>query len=102
AIIRRKASMNLKLFRYSVWSRAFVIALAVLAWLLYRPTPLMLRIKRLYPCAVLGLAGTIVGALVALLVNDSGVVAGALVLHFATSTVLFLSVRLISDRESTQ
>lgn len=101
SIIRRKALMNLKLFRYSVWSRAFVIALAVLAWLLYRPTPLMLRIKRMYPCTVLGLAGTIVGALVALLVNDSGVVAGALVLHYATSTVLFLSVRLVSDREPT-
>jgi hypothetical protein len=102
AIIRRKVLMNVKLFRYSVWSRAFVIALAVLAWLLYRPTPLMLRIRQTYPRAVLGLAGTIVGALVALIVNDSGVVAGALVLHYATSTVLFLSVRLISRSESIQ
>jgi hypothetical protein len=102
SIIRRKALMNLKLFRYSVWSRAFVVALAVLAWLLYRPTPLMLRIKQMYPRAVIGLAGTIVGALVALIVNDSGVVAGALVLHYATSTVLFLSVRLVSNSEPTR
>jgi hypothetical protein len=98
AIIRRKLAMNLKLFRYSVWSRAFVAGLAAIAWLLYRPTPLIRRIKERFAGTVCGLAGTTVGALTAVLVNDSGVVAGALVLHFAASAILYLSVYLADDR----
>lgn len=99
AIIRRKLTMNLKLFRYSVWSRAFVAGLVVIAWLLYRPTPLIRRIKARFAGTVCGLAGTTVGALTALLFNDSGVVAGALVLHFAASAILYLSVYLTPNRQ---
>lgn len=98
AIIRRKLQMNLKLFRYSVWSRALVIALIAIAWLLYRPTPLIQRIKQAFPRTVSGLTGTTIAAIVALLVNDSGVVAGALVLHYAAVAILYLSVRLTPRR----
>lgn len=99
AIIKRKLQMNLKLFRYSVWSRALVIGLAVIAWLLYRPTPLIRRIKERFQATIHGLTGTTVAALVALLVNDSGVVAAALVLHYAAVAILYLSVYITPERE---
>ncbi len=98
-IIKRKLQMNLKLFRYSVWSRALVVGLAAVAWLLYRPTPLIRRIKDRHRGTVKGLTGTTVAALVVLLFNDSGVVAGALVLHYAAVAILYLSVYLTPERK---
>ncbi len=89
-IIVRKVSMNLKLFRYSVWTKALLVALGVIAWFSYRPSRLMLRIKERYGYLVNGFAGATAAATTALLFNDSGVVAAALVLNFTASVILFL------------
>lgn len=94
SIIARKLTMNLKLFRYSIWSRALIVALGVIIWFLYQPPLLIRKIKEKYPNLLKGLIGSTVAAIAALVFNDSGVVAAALVLNFTVTMILFLGVRL--------
>lgn len=76
-IMARKVGMNVKLIRYTVWSRVFLVILASLAILVYRPAGAMARIKDEYPCLMKGFAGIIIAAVVGLVINDSGIVAAA-------------------------
>ncbi len=78
-VLRRKISTNLKLWQWSLWSRGLIAFIAGLIWLVYKPfeslnlylTPVK-ELKKL-------LNLTTITALAAVLLNDSGVVAGALV-----------------------
>ncbi len=78
-VIMRKASMNLKLWQYSLWSRGLIAFVVGLLWLVYRPVESL----RLYLGQAVGLRKllilTIITAFFAVISNDSGVVAGALV-----------------------
>jgi hypothetical protein len=91
-IIRRKVAMNMKLFRWSPWSRALVVALGALVLLFYRPTDLLRRIVKRYPILSKGILATIIASIVAAIVNDSGVVAAATCILFASSTLLTLAL----------
>ncbi|MGI6549840.1 MAG: hypothetical protein ACOX4Q_07360 [Syntrophomonadales bacterium] len=89
-IIFRKASMNLKLMRYTVWSRVFLAILAALVILLYRPSGAMSRLKTDCPRLFQGFSGILVGAVVGLIVNDSGIVAAATTSIYVIAPVLLL------------
>ena len=89
-IIYRKASMNLKLMRYTVWSKVFLAILASLVILIYRPVGAMSRIKSEYPHLFQGFPGILVGAVVALIVNDSGIVAAATTSIYIIVPILLL------------
>lgn len=87
-IIMRKLAMNLKLIRYTIWSWVFIVILLVLALLVYRPVGAMAQLRQERPYIVKGFGGIITGALVALAVNDSGIVA-------ASTTSIYLVVPLL-------
>jgi hypothetical protein len=89
-IITRKASMNFKLMRYTVWSKVFLAMLAALVILIYRPVGAMSRIKSDYPRLFQGFSGILVGAVVGLIVNDSGIVAAATTSIYMIAPVLLL------------
>ncbi len=89
-ILIRKGAMNLKLFRYSLWSRILVVFLGLLIVLLYQPPGLLKKIIKKYTKLFKGFAGIIAGSVVAILVNDSGVVAGATTLMFAGIPIILL------------
>lgn len=75
----RKLEMNMRLLRYTAWTRvllAFLIALTVLAG---KPFGLFRRFRDDYPIVYVSVMGGLAGALVAMAVNDSGVVACATV-----------------------
>lgn len=87
--IKRKWEMNLRLIKASTWSKLFVTTLVVLGWFLLLP------IRRRRKVSKEGIWSkafhTIVWvSLVNLLVNDSGVVAAALSLLFATVPLLHM------------
>lgn len=92
-IILRKAAMNIKLFRYSQWSRALLVFLAMLAVLFYRPRGVLKDINKIYPMLSNGFWGIIVGSITAFLVNDSGVVAAATTLLYAGVPIIILAGR---------
>ncbi|NLG86774.1 MAG: hypothetical protein GX489_06120 [Firmicutes bacterium] len=93
-IIQRKAHMNIKLLRYSLWSRVLLMFIAALSTVFFGPYRNSLQLKYDYPLFTPCLRGTLVAAIIALVANDSGVVAAATVLLFPTAflILLFLSV----------
>ncbi|AQS59569.1 hypothetical protein [Desulforamulus ferrireducens] len=89
-IIQRKWAMNMKLLRYTVWSRILLASLAVLALLFYRPRGIMEKIRTTNPYLFKGFIGVVTGALVAFAVNDSGVVAAATAMIFGAPPLVYL------------
>lgn len=93
-IIIRKLSINLKLLRWTIWSRvllAFIIYLFILA-----RYPVA-RIKEVFlqkPYLKAGFYGTLSGCLVTIVVNDSGVVAAATLLFYPLMSLLFLESKI--------
>ena len=90
-IVQRKLAMNWKLMKYTIWTKVLVVSLAVCLALLYRPTK---HVRDLFGQAPRQLAvtkGALVTALIALLVNDSGVVAAATAMIPITTYLLFVA-----------
>jgi hypothetical protein len=94
-VASRKAAMNVRLFRYSQWSRAFLAFLTVLAVLFYRPRGVLRDIHRNYPKLTAGFLGIIAGSAAAFLANDSGVVAAATTLLYAGVPIILFSGRIV-------
>ena len=89
-IITRKSEMSIKLIKYSIWSRIFLASLGSLALLFYRPIGVMASVKAKYPYLYRGFIGVIVGSIVALIFNDSGVVAAATTMVFGAPPLIYL------------
>jgi len=89
-IVYRKLEVNLRLIKYTIWSRFFLASLCSLALLFYRPVGIMRIIRREYPFLFKGFAGAIVGSIVALIFNDSGIVAAATSMIFIASPLIYL------------
>ncbi len=81
-IFRRKVSMNLKLVRYSLWSRVLLMLILTLSTVFFGPYRRSLRLQRNKPTLTGCLRGAVIAAILALIANDSGVVAGATALLF--------------------
>ncbi|MTI84929.1 MAG: hypothetical protein FH756_13780 [Firmicutes bacterium] len=98
-IISRKVSMNIKLIRYTIWSRVFLASLGCLALLFYRPSGIMQLIRQKHPLLYKGLAGVLVGSILAFVFNDSGVVAAATAMIFVVYPLIYLVLQNISAKE---
>ncbi|NMA61926.1 MAG: hypothetical protein GX956_08590 [Firmicutes bacterium] len=93
-IIVRKLAMNLKLLRYSMWSKALLVALLVMGASFIWPSKFIFWLRKTYPLIAKGIGGVVIGALAAFIFNDSGVVAAATCLYFASTTLLLLALEL--------
>ena len=89
-IIVRKTEMNLKLIRYTIWTRIFIASLVSLALLFYRPVGVMTTIKKRYPDLYKGFAGVVTASIVALIFNDAGIVAAATTMIFGAPPIVYL------------
>lgn len=76
-VAQRKMEMNLKLLRYSLWSRVFFLFIFLITLLYFYPVGLTRQIFKDEPGFKVALGGIIAGSLTAFFVNDSGVVAAA-------------------------
>ncbi len=86
--VLRKINMNWRLIRYSIWSRAFVTLLGLLVVMFFYPIGILKRLKEEQPHLINGAAAALAGSATALLANDSGIVAAAMVLLYAAPPVL--------------
>jgi len=88
-LIARKISMNYKLFRYTFWSRVFLASLAAFVFLFFRPLGRMQDLQRNHPLLFKGSVGIVLGSIVALIANDSGIVAAATTMIFGAPPLLY-------------
>ncbi|MBO8137773.1 MAG: hypothetical protein H0Z40_06520 [Desulfotomaculum sp.] len=89
-IINRKLGMNLKLLRYTVWSKVLLASIITLAILFYKPRGVMKDIQNKYPYLFKGFVGVVTGALLAFAFNDSGVVAAATTMIFGAPPLIVM------------
>jgi len=83
--------MNFHLINVSVWSRLLATSLAVIAVLVLRPLGLFRRWQERFPLIMHGFSANAVGAITALLVNDSGIVSAAtIIICVAAPMLLFI------------
>lgn len=92
-IMARKVAMNWKLLKYTIWSRVFLAMLGGFVLLFYLPVGRMQALKHRSPFLFKGFVGIITAAIVALIVNDSGVVAAATTMMFAGLPLMYIYLR---------
>ncbi|WP_432665303.1 hypothetical protein R9X47_03410 [Wukongibacter baidiensis] len=97
SIIKRKVSMNLKLFGITIWSKVLVTSLILLSILFYRPFGIAKRIFNTYSNLSVGLLGILISCIVSFVVNDSGVVASATSIIFLAMSLMYLVFREINS-----
>lgn len=89
-IIVRKSEMNIRLIKYTIWSRVLLASLGILALFFYRPVGVMQKIRNRHLYLFRGMIGVVTGSIVAFIFNDSGVVAAATAMIFAAPPLVYL------------
>lgn len=85
-VVQRKLAMNLRLIRWSMWSKAFAALLAAALWFfISQRRELAKRLSPYWP----QIRGGLAAALAALALNDSGIVAAATTLLYMTLPLLY-------------
>lgn len=97
-IFERKISMNIRLFRYTIWTRVFLISLATIAILFYRPVGIFKDTVNNHPLLFKGLVGATVGSIAALAANDSGIVAAATTMIFIAPPFILLIMEEVEQK----
>ncbi|PRX21677.1 hypothetical protein BX659_13119 [Orenia metallireducens] len=97
-IIYRKISMNLKLLRWTIWTRVLLSFVIILIILFKRPRGVIRDIIDNYGDLAAAFKALIIGSIVTMVVNDSGVVAAATLLLFPIFTLLYLVLNRINNR----
>lgn len=87
-LVARKVAMNVKLIRWTRWSLLFLISLGVYAWWSLRPPAPLARALARRRALAAGFTGASAGSLAALLLNDSGIVAAATAMIFASAPLI--------------
>lgn len=91
-IMLRKLEMNLKLIRYTPWTKVFLAALLAVGILLYKPAGFMKRLfdkrRPIYEASI----AILLGSMTALVWNDSGIVAAATAMIFCVYPLLSLAL----------
>jgi len=91
-IIHRKIAMNLKLLRYTIWTKVLITVISATAILFYRPVGIFKKIFDRYPCSTKAWSAIVIAAAVGMLVNDSGVVTSATASIFFITSLLYMLI----------
>lgn len=89
-IVTRKLAMNLKLIKYTIWTKVLLGTFLALGVLCYRPVGIFKRVLLSYPSVAIGLEGSLVGTLLTLAFNDSGIVSAATAIIFPAVILFYL------------
>lgn len=99
AMISRKLSMNWHLIGVSSWSKVLVTSLIVIAAIVLRPRGVFVEWQTSLPMLMYGFSANAIGAIVILLVNDSGIVAAATMIIYAAVPMLLIKLQDISSSQ---
>jgi hypothetical protein len=91
-IFNRKISMNIRLIRTTIWTRVFITSLGVMVLLLYRPVGIFNDVYQRHKVFIKGLISGTIGAVAALIFNDSGIVSAATAMVFVAPPFVLLIV----------
>lgn len=87
-MVMRKLAMNIRLLRYTAWTQVLIAFLAILGAMAAGAHGVFQRFRRDHYALYAALMGGLAGALAAMAVNDSGVVACATLAMMPTLAIL--------------
>ena len=90
--IQRKLEMNLRLLRYTIWSRVLLTSVIVLVLLFLRPKGMLMRLMNKYSGFSIAWYAIIVASIAGIMVNDSGVVVAATANIFLMFSLLYFTL----------
>lgn len=93
-LFARKVEVNAKLIRLTIWSRVAILSLSLLGVVYLWPNWLADRLGRAHPWLMRMTRVALVTALIALVFNDSGIVAAAMLLLWPALVTLSLAVEM--------
>jgi len=88
--VSRKISMNMRLMRYTIWTKVLLSIIAIIAFMLYRPAKLLKELfesSKYLKCSWMGIAAA---GIVGFAVNDSGIVVAATAMIYMIFTLLLM------------
>lgn len=88
--ILRKLSANIRIFKYTVWTRILVVFVITFASIFYKPGDYLKSLFKKQPCTVMGWSGCLIASLAALVFNDSGVAPSASCLIFPGTLAVYM------------
>lgn len=91
----RKIQMNLKLAQSTVWVNILLAGIGIVAIFIFRPSKHFRSISIKYPLIFKGFIASMVGCIVTLLVNDSGIVAASTAAIYILIPLLIISINMI-------
>ena len=89
-IISRKILINLRLLRWTIWTRVLLAFFICIIVVFRYPVGKLQKLFNDYPYLAAGYYGGIAGCFITFFVNDSGVVATATLLFFPVMTLLYI------------
>ncbi|RDY24779.1 hypothetical protein CHF27_000860 [Romboutsia maritimum] len=95
----RKIQMNLKLAQTSVWVNILLAGVGIIAVLIFKPSRHFRRIANKYPFIFKGFIASMIGCMVTLLVNDSGVVAASTTAIYILIPLVIISINMMIFNE---
>lgn len=91
----RKIQMNIKLAQTSVWVYILIAGVAIVSTFVFKPYKHIKVIANKYPFIYKGFIASLVGCVVTLLVNDSGIVAASTASIYILIPLLIISINMI-------
>jgi hypothetical protein len=92
-IVARKLAMNWHLIGVSSWSKVLITSLFVMVVIVLRPRGVFERWEQSISYLMYGFSANAMGAIVVLLVNDSGIVAAATMIIFVAVPMLLIKLQ---------
>ncbi len=91
----RKIEMNLKLAQTSVWVNILLAGILIIGMFIFKPPTHFRRIEEKYPMIFKGFIASMIGCVVTLLVNDSGIVAASTASIYILIPLIIISINMI-------
>lgn len=96
-IALRKINMNIKLIKYTNWSRVFLVLFGSIVLLIYKPPGLLAKQLTNNQGLKFGITSIACASFVALIANDSGIVAAATMMIYGAIPPIFLLLNQINN-----
>lgn len=89
ATFTRKAAMNLRLIKYTIWTKVLLCIILIITIMFFKPVKLLHSIFKKYRYLAAAWVGISAGSIAGLIVNDSGIVVAATAMIFTGYTILY-------------
>jgi hypothetical protein len=86
----RKLEMNLRLIRYTIWTKVLLCIILIITIMFFKPVRLLHDIFRKYRHLTAAWFGISAGSIAGLIINDSGIVLAATAMIFTGYTILYI------------